>query len=214
MADDMANDGTVVTSITLNVIAGLDPASNRFKNVFDEDRTVIPGHAKHEPGNLEIPRCAIAHLRSGPSDHPGMTKPINMGQPIMTPLEKVNSMKMPFAELKGVTFTEAGKDRVVARMLVRPDLCTLNHTIHGGAIMALADSVGAAATVINLPEDAKGTTTIESKTNFIGGAKEGMTVIATATPVHRGRRTQVWQTRLETEEGKLVALVTQTQMVM
>jgi uncharacterized protein (TIGR00369 family) len=66
---------------------------------------------------------------------------------------------MPFAELKGVTFTEAEKDRVVARMLVRPDLCTLGNTLHGGAIMALADSVGAAATVINLPEDAKGTTT-------------------------------------------------------
>jgi uncharacterized protein (TIGR00369 family) len=134
--------------------------------------------------------------------------------PVMTPLEKVNSMKMPFAELKGVTFTEAGKDRVVAKMLVRPDLCTLGHALHGGAIMALADSVGAAATVINLPEDAKGTTTIESKTNFIGGAREGMTVIATATPVHRGRRTQVWQTRIETEDGKLVAVVTQTQMVL
>jgi 1,4-dihydroxy-2-naphthoyl-CoA hydrolase len=132
----------------------------------------------------------------------------------MTPLEKVNAMKMPFAELKGVTFTEADKDRVVARMLVRPDLCTLNHTIHGGAVMALADSVGAAATVINLPDDARGTTTIESKTNFIGGAKEGATVIATATPVHRGRRTQVWQTRLETEEGRLVAVVTQTQLVL
>ena len=64
------------------------------------------------------------------------------------------------------------------------------------------------------PTDAKGTTTIESKTNFIGGAKEGTTVIATATPVHRGRRTQVWQTRLETEDGKLVAIVTQTQMVL
>jgi 1,4-dihydroxy-2-naphthoyl-CoA hydrolase len=133
---------------------------------------------------------------------------------LMTPLEKIQSMKMPFAELKGVTFTEAGMDRVVAKMLVRPDLCTLRNTIHGGAIMAFADSVGAAATVINLPADAKGTTTIESKTNFIGGAKEGSTVIATATPVHRGRRTQVWQTRLETEDGKLVAVVTQTQMVL
>ncbi len=80
----------------------------------------------------------------------------------MTPLEKVNSMKMPFAELKGVTFTDAGKDRVVARMLVRPDLCTLGHTIHGGALMALADSVGAAATVINLPEDAKGGITVNA----------------------------------------------------
>ena len=132
----------------------------------------------------------------------------------MTPLEKLNSMPMPFAQLKGVTFTEADKDRVVARMLVRPDLCTLGHTLHGGAVMALADSVGAAATVLNLPEDAKGTTTIESKTNFIGSAMEGMTVIATATPIHRGRLTQVWQTRVETEDGKLVAVVTQTQMVL
>jgi 1,4-dihydroxy-2-naphthoyl-CoA hydrolase len=132
----------------------------------------------------------------------------------MTPLEKIQSRTIPFAELKGVTFVEADKDRVVARMVVRPDLCTVNHTIHGGAVMAFADSVGAAATVINLPEDAKGTTTIESKTNFIGGAKEGTTVVATAIPVHRGRRTQVWQTRLETEDGKLVAIVTQTQMVL
>ena len=132
----------------------------------------------------------------------------------MTPFEKIQSLKMPFAELMGVTFVEAEKDRVVARMLVRPELCTLNHTIHGGAVMALADSIGAAATVINLPEDAKGTTTIESKTNFIGGVREGAAVVAIATPVHRGRRTQVWQTRLETEDGKLVAIVTQTQMVL
>jgi 1,4-dihydroxy-2-naphthoyl-CoA hydrolase len=132
----------------------------------------------------------------------------------MTPLEQIQAMKMPFAELKGVTFVEAEKDKVVARMLVRPDLCTLSHTIHGGAVMALADSVGAAATVINLPVDAKGTTTIESKTNFIGAAREGTTVVATATPIHRGRRTQIWQTRLETEEGRLVAIVTQTQMVL
>jgi uncharacterized protein (TIGR00369 family) len=132
----------------------------------------------------------------------------------MTLLAKINALKMPFAELMGVSFTEVEKDRIVARMLVRPDLCTLNHTIHGGAVMAPADSVGAAATVINLPEDAKGTTTLESKTNFVGGAKEGTTVVATATPVHRGRRTQVWQTRLETADGKLVALVTQTQLVL
>jgi 1,4-dihydroxy-2-naphthoyl-CoA hydrolase len=132
----------------------------------------------------------------------------------MTPLEKISSLKMPFAELQGVVFTEAETDRVVARMRVRPDLCTLYHTVHGGAVMALADSVGAAATVINLPAEAKGTTTIESKTNFIGGAKEGTTLVATATPVHRGRRTQVWQTRLETEDGKLVAIVTQTQLIL
>jgi 1,4-dihydroxy-2-naphthoyl-CoA hydrolase len=134
--------------------------------------------------------------------------------PVMTLLDKIKAIRLPFAELKGVTFIAAEQDRVVARMLVRPDLCTLGHVAHGGAIMALADSVGAAATVINLPEDAKGTTTLESKTNFIGAAAEGTTVVATATPVHRGRRTQVWQTRVETEEGKLVALVSQTQMVL
>ncbi|MGV7217003.1 PaaI family thioesterase [Bradyrhizobium sp. UFLA05-112] len=132
----------------------------------------------------------------------------------MTPLERLHAMRMPFAELMGVQFVAAEPDRVVAKMMVRPDLCTLGHIAHGGAIMAFADSVGAAATVINLPADAKGTTTLESKTNFIGGAKEGTTVIATATPIHRGRRTQVWQTRLETEDGKLVALVIQTQMVL
>ena len=80
--------------------------------------------------------------------------------------------------------------------------------------MAFAVSVGAAATVINLPAEAKGTTTIESKTNFVSGAKEGATLTATSTPIHRGRRTQVWQTRIEGEGGKLVAVVTQTQMVL
>lgn len=132
----------------------------------------------------------------------------------MTPLEKINSIPLPFAALMGLRFTEAEPDRVVATLLVRDDLCTVGASIHGGAVMALADSVGAAATVINLPADAKGTTTLESKTNFIGPAKAGSTVVATATPVHRGRRTQVWQTRIETEDGKLVAVVTQTQMVL
>jgi uncharacterized protein (TIGR00369 family) len=132
----------------------------------------------------------------------------------MSLLDKINAMKMPFAELKGVTFVAAEPDRVVATMVVRPDLCTLRHTIHGGAVMAFADSVGAAATVINLPDGASGTTTLESKTNFIGGAKEGTTVTATATPVHRGRRTQVWTTRIEGEDGKLVGVVTQTQMIL
>ncbi|MET0907156.1 MAG: PaaI family thioesterase [Bradyrhizobiaceae bacterium] len=132
----------------------------------------------------------------------------------MTPLDKIKSIPMPFSISMGVTFVEAESDRVIATMMVREDLCTTRHTIHGGAVMALADAVGAAATVINLPHDAKGTTTIESKTNFIGGAVAGSSVRATATPVHRGRRTQVWQTRIETEEGKLVAVVTQTQLVL
>jgi uncharacterized protein (TIGR00369 family) len=132
----------------------------------------------------------------------------------MTPLELINSRPLPFAVLMGIVFTEAEPERVTATMKVRDDLCTLGDAIHGGAIMAFADTVGAAATIINLPADARGTTTIESKTNFIGAAKAGATVRATATPIHRGRRTQVWQTRLETEEGRLVAVVTQTQMVL
>ncbi|MET0968785.1 MAG: PaaI family thioesterase [Tardiphaga sp.] len=132
----------------------------------------------------------------------------------MTPLEKIHSLAMPFSVSMGVSFTEADPDRVVATMLVREDLCTLGHTIHGGAVMALADAVGAAATVINLPDSAAGTTTIESKTNFVGRAKAGATVRAIAAPVHRGRQTQVWQTRIETEDGRLVAVVTQTQLVL
>ena len=130
----------------------------------------------------------------------------------MTLLEMIQSRPLPFAQLMGVTFTEALQDRVVATMLVREDLCTLGNVIHGGAIMAFADTVGAAATIINLPDEAQGTTTIESKTNFIGAAKAGTMVRAVATPIHRGRRTQVWQTRIETAEGKLVAVATQTQM--
>jgi 1,4-dihydroxy-2-naphthoyl-CoA hydrolase len=121
---------------------------------------------------------------------------------------------LPFAVLMGIAFTEAQQDRVAATLLVREDLCTLGNVIHGGALMAFADTVGAAATIINLPEGAQGTTTIESKTNFIGAAKAGIVLRAVATPVHRGRRTQVWQTRIETIEGKLVAMVTQTQMVL
>ena len=132
----------------------------------------------------------------------------------MTPLEKIQSHPLPFAQLMGIAFSDAEPDKVTATMLAREDLCTLGHAIHGGALMALADTVGAAATIINLPEGANGTTTIESKTNFIGAAKAGTTLRAVATPVHRGRRTQVWQTRIETSEGKLVAVVTQTQMVL
>lgn len=132
----------------------------------------------------------------------------------MTPLEKIRSLPMPFSQAMGVNFTTAEADRVTATLLVREDLCTIGGNIHGGAVMALADAVGAAATVINLSDSAKGTTTIESKTNFVGRAAAGTTIQAVATPVHRGRQTQVWQTRIETEDGRLVAVVTQTQLVL
>src|SRR5579863_1540811 len=130
----------------------------------------------------------------------------------MDALARLKDVKLPFAELLGIEFVEAA-ERVVAEMLVRPELCTIPAVLHGGAIMAFADTLGAAGTILNLPEGA-GTTTLESKTNFIGPAPTGTRVIGEATPIHRGRRTQVWQTRVTTAEGRLVAVVTQTQLVL
>jgi uncharacterized protein (TIGR00369 family) len=118
-----------------------------------------------------------------------------------------------FPGLMGVEIREAGQDRIVAAMLVRPDLCTAGSVCHGGALMALADTVGAIGTVVNLPAGAR-TTTIESKTNFMSAAPVDTRVTAEAVPLHRGRTTQVWQTTIRSEAGKLVAVVTQTQMVL
>ncbi len=120
----------------------------------------------------------------------------------------------PFPRLMGVEILEASKERVRGRLVVRPDVCTAGHILHGGAVMAFADALGATGAFLNLPEGSGGTTTIESKTNFIGAAKEGTTVEAESTPVHIGRRSSVWQTRITRADGKLVALVTQTQMVL
>jgi uncharacterized protein (TIGR00369 family) len=131
----------------------------------------------------------------------------------MTDLERLRQIDLPFARLLGIEYLAASKERVSAAMLVRPDLCTVNSIIHGGAIMAFADSLGAAGTVLNLPAGA-GTTTIESKTNFLAAAPAGQKLLGEATPVHIGRRTMVWQTRLSLENGRAVALVTQTQMVL
>jgi 1,4-dihydroxy-2-naphthoyl-CoA hydrolase len=119
----------------------------------------------------------------------------------------------PFPRWLGITVTVATPDRVVAEITVRQDLCTSNDILHGGAIMAFADTIGALGTVANLREG-QGTTTIESKTNFFAASSLGARLIAEATPLHRGRRTQVWETRLTNAEGRLVAKVTQTQMVL
>jgi uncharacterized protein (TIGR00369 family) len=119
----------------------------------------------------------------------------------------------PFPTLMGVEIVSVEPSRVMARLVVRPDLCTSGHILHGGAVMAFADTLGAIGAVLNLPAGA-GTTTVESKTNFFASAKEGETVTAETTPLHIGRRTSVWQTRLSRSDGKLVALVTQTQLVL
>lgn len=128
-------------------------------------------------------------------------------------LSKLEQLKLPFADLLGIRYLSATPERLTAEMMVRDELCTRPAVAHGGALMALADTVGACATFLNLPEGAH-TTTIESKTNFLASAPVGKKVIAECTPVHRGKRTHVWQTRITTEEGRLVALVTQTQMVL
>ena len=91
----------------------------------------------------------------------------------MSPLECIKTNPLPFAELLGVEFTSAGQDFVEARMLVRAEFCTLGGFAHGGAIMSLADTFGGAAASVNLPPEAKGTTTLESKTNFVAGAPVG-----------------------------------------
>jgi 1,4-dihydroxy-2-naphthoyl-CoA hydrolase len=119
----------------------------------------------------------------------------------------------PFPTLMGVEVISAERDTVRAKLVVRPDLCTAGNIMHGGAIMAFADSLGAIGTVLNIPREA-GTTTIESKTNFLSAAREGTTVHAEATPIHVGKKTCVFQTRITREDGKLVAIVTQTQMVL
>jgi len=120
---------------------------------------------------------------------------------------------LPFAELLGIEFVSASPERIVAEMTVRPDMCTRPLVLHGGAVMSFADTLGAVGTILNLPEGA-GTTTIESKTNFVAPAPVGTRITGEATPVHRGRRTMIWQTRITTAEGRLVALVTQTQLVL
>jgi 1,4-dihydroxy-2-naphthoyl-CoA hydrolase len=118
-----------------------------------------------------------------------------------------------FPGLMGIEIKEATQDKIVATMLVRPDLCTAGGVLHGGAYMAFADTIGAVGTVVNLPPNTR-TTTIESKTNFLGAAPVNTRVTAESTPLHRGKTTQVWQTMIRSEAGKLCAVVTQTQMVL
>lgn len=132
----------------------------------------------------------------------------------MTSVERIQALiDGVFPGLMGVELTEVAPERICATLRVRPELCTGGSILHGGAIMAFADTLGAIGTVVNMPEGAR-TATIESKTNFIGGARVDTTVQGEATPIHRGRTTQVWQTRVTAEDGKLIGIVTQTQIVM
>ncbi len=131
----------------------------------------------------------------------------------MNYLELLKQNMPPFASLMSVKILQATQERVTAEMTVRDDLCTVPAVLHGGAIMAFADTLGACATVLNLAQGA-GTTTIESKTNFLAPAPVGTKVTGECVAIHRGKRTMVWQTRVTSENGKLIAIVTQTQMVL
>lgn len=129
-----------------------------------------------------------------------------------TPAEIQALMAPLLPGLMGITLKEATRERVLATMPVRPDLCTTGGTIHGGALMAFADTLGAIGTVMNLPPNAR-TTTIESSTKFIKAAAAGSVVTGESKPFHLGRTTMVWQTEVRNDAGKLCAVVTQTQLV-
>jgi 1,4-dihydroxy-2-naphthoyl-CoA hydrolase len=124
-----------------------------------------------------------------------------------------NHIDQLFPGLMGVKLLEATPERVLAELVVRPDLCTAGGIMHGGAYMAFADTLGAVGTVVNM-ERGKRTTTTDSSTKFVGGAKVDTTVTGEAVPLHRGRTTQVWQTSIRTAQGKLCAVVTQTQLIL
>lgn len=130
------------------------------------------------------------------------------------PLEQVRAAtKGLFGDHLGIRLVEASPDGVVAELTVRDELCTTPGIMHGGAMMGLADHLGGIATFLNLPPGAA-TTTIESKTNFFAPGRTGETVRAECRPLHRGKRTMVWQTRISGPDGRLLALVTQTQIVL
>src|SRR5437660_6289671 len=128
-------------------------------------------------------------------------------------ISRVPSFRLPaFAELVGIEIVETDKSRVVGRIKLGPQHSNGRDRVHGGAIMTLADTLGAIATVINLPPDSV-TTTLESKTNFLAAGR-GEFLVGEATPLHVGRRTMVWQTTIRDAEDRRIAVVTQTQLVL
>ena len=122
------------------------------------------------------------------------------------------SLQPPFADLMGMKITHVSRDKVTAELFVHDQLENRMGVLHGGAVMAFADNLGGTATIANLPDGAR-TATIESKTNFFAPIPIGDTAHAECTPLHKGRSTMVWQTRITRNDGKLCAIVTQTQIV-
>jgi uncharacterized protein (TIGR00369 family) len=131
----------------------------------------------------------------------------------MSEMNEAANRQPPFAEFLGLKITHLSPERVTAELPMREDLNNRFNIMHGGAIMALADNLGGTATTANL-KPGQSTTTVESKTNFFAGIPVGDTAYAECTPLHRGRSTMVWQTRITRKDGRLCALVTQTQLVL
>jgi uncharacterized protein (TIGR00369 family) len=127
-------------------------------------------------------------------------------------IQAIAAEQPPFARLMGIKLVEISRDKVVAEVVVREELTNRNGGLHGGAVMGIADNMGGTATFLNMPAGA-GTTTIESKTNFFAAVPAGDTIRAECTPLHRGRTTMVWQTRIIRSDGRLAAIVTQTQLI-
>ncbi|MBS0245794.1 MAG: PaaI family thioesterase [Proteobacteria bacterium] len=131
----------------------------------------------------------------------------------MSTVNEVAFSQPPFADFLGLKITHVSAEKVTAELPMREELNNRFNIMHGGAIMALADNLGGTATSANL-KPGQSTTTIESKTNFFAAIPVGDTAYAECTPLHRGRSTMVWQTRITRGDGRLCALVTQTQMVL
>jgi 1,4-dihydroxy-2-naphthoyl-CoA hydrolase len=136
-----------------------------------------------------------------------------MGKPVSDLASMQQLLEPLFPGLMGMELIDASAERVVASMRVRPDLCTVGGILHGGALMAFADTLGAIGTLLNLPEGAR-TATIESSTKFLAAAPVASVITGDCTPLHRGKTTMVWQTMIRTEAGKLCGVVSQTQLVL
>ena len=128
--------------------------------------------------------------------------------------DMLQKMDTPFGKLLDIQYVEVTPDLIRAELTIREELATSATRMHGGVMMGFADNLGAVATFINLPEGAAGTTTLESKTNFLAAVPVGQKAIAETTPLHKGRTTQVWQTVIFNEAGKKAAIITQTQLIL
>lgn len=128
-------------------------------------------------------------------------------------LQAVTEAQPAYASLLGIEIVSYSRECVEARLTARSELGNRNGVLHGGALMGFADDLGGTAASLDLPRGSR-TTTLESKTNFLRAVPLGTTATARCIPLHRGRTTSVWQTTVTTEDGKVAAIITQTQLAL